>query len=72
MAIILLVVLGVGFGISLGVIGYPLLLLTLARRESERASLEADRTTWVRTTVSPHRLAETAPPATDPSVAASP
>jgi hypothetical protein len=72
MAIVLLVVLGVGFGISLGAVGYPLLLLTLARRESERAALEADRTTWVRTTVSPRRLAEAAPPSTHPSVTAGP
>lgn len=72
MAIVLLVVLGVGLGISLGIFGYPILILTLARRESERASLEADRTTWVRTTVPPRPLPATAPAPTDPSVAGGP
>jgi len=58
---ILLAVLGVGLGISLGIVGYPILILTLARRENERASSDADRT-WARTVVSRHPLLERAPP----------
>lgn len=65
--IVLLVLLGVGLGISLGLVGYPILLLTLARRENERASVDADRP-WARTVIPPRSLETATQPAGPPTV----